>query len=293
MTFRAQRSREGWYGLLVCLALLAADALLIANVARRPISGLSFVLVLLVLLSLPIVIFVAYRSWGCLSLEYRVDRDGVTVVWGALRQAVPIGQIQRIVRGSSCGRVRPWPWPGPYAATRIAAPGKPLLCYSTRSPAEQLLLVTADVDYGISPSDTDGFVAALQQRHLLGAARMLPTQPRFAALWQWRFWRDHVAQGLLVAGLALCLALFGFLAFRFPGLPEQVALHFNSLDRPDRLGPRQGLFLLPLIGLLSYAVNAIWGGAVYRRQRLAALTLWAGAVVVQIIAGLALWSLIR
>jgi len=289
--FKPLRSREGWYGLLVCLALLAASGLLITIVARRPISGLSFVLVMLVLLSLPIMLFVAYRSWGCFSLEYRVDRDGVTMIWGPLRQAVPMAQIERIVRGASCGGIRRWPWPAPYAASRTIREEKPLFCYASRPPAEQLLLMTSAADYGISPADADGFLAALQERHLLGPARTLPTQPRFSALWQWRFWKDHVAQGLLLAGLLLCLAVFGFLAFRFPALPEQVALHFNVLDQPDRLGPRLGLFIVPLIGLLSYAVNAVWGGAVYRRQRLAALIMWGGAVSVQVIAALALWSL--
>lgn len=286
------RSREGWYGVLVCLGLLAADGLLITMAARRPVSGLSFVLLVLVLLSIPAIVFLAYRSWGCFSLEYRVDRDGVTMVWGPLRQAVPMSQIERIVRGVSCQRTRRWPWPGPYAASRTVGGEKPLLCYATRPPTEQLLLVADAAEYAISPADPDGFLSALQQRHLLGPARTLPTQPRLSGLWQWRFWNDRLAQALLLAGLILCLAVFGILAFRFPALPEQVALHFSALDQPDRLGPREGLFILPLIGLLSYAVNAVWGGVVYRRQRLAALILWGGALSVQVIAALALWSLI-
>jgi uncharacterized membrane protein len=97
---------------------------------------------------------------------------------------------------------------------------------------------------------------------------------------------------LLLTGLLLCLALFGFLAFRFPVLPESVPLHFDAAGQPDRIGPRQGLFLLPLIGLLAWGINAVWGGVIYRRQRLAAYLLWGGAIAVQVIAGLALWGLI-
>ena len=167
-----------------------------------------------------------------------------------------------------------------------------LLSYATRPPAEQLLLVTSRMVYGISPAEQERFLEALQERHLMGPARILPTEPTWPRLWRWRFWQDRVGQGLLLAGLLLCLALFGFLAFRFPVLPESVPLHFDAAGQPDRIGPRQGLFLLPLIGLLAWGINAVWGGVIYRRQRLAAYLLWGGAIAVQVIAGLALWGLI-
>ena len=83
----------------------------------------------------------------------------------------------------------------------------------------------------------------------------------------------------------VCLEAFAYT------LPEEVVLHFNSAQEPDRVGPRQGLFLLPLIGLLAWGINTVWGGVIYHRQRLAAYLLWGGAIAVQIIAGLALGSL--
>ena len=293
MTFKPLRSRQGWYGLLSCLVLLAVDALLLRFLLSMPISGTSFILALLVLLSLPLLLYLAYRTWGCFSLEYRVDRDGVTIVWGPMRRAVPMGQIERIVRrGLPSETPRRWPWPGPYAATRSESSLGQLLSYATRPPAEQLLLVTPRMVYGISPADQERFLEALQERHLMGPARTLPTEPTWPRLWRWRFWQDRVGQGLLLAGLLLCLALFGFLAFRFPALPESVPLHFDAAGQPDRIGPRQGLFLLPLIGLLAWGINAVWGGVIYRRQRLAAYLLWGGAIAVQVIAGLALWGLI-
>ena len=277
--------------MLGCLVVLAVDGLLWYSLRGRPISGLSFVLALLILLSLPLLGYLAYRTWGCFSLEYRVNRDGVTIVWGPLRQPLPMAQIERIVRGGAPSARHRWPWPGPYAAARSESPLGPRLSYATRPAAEQLLLVTPEMVYGISPAEPESFLEALQERHLLGPARTLPTEPVWPRLWQWRFWQDRVGQGLLLAGLLLSLALFGFLAFRFLALPEQVVLHFNAAGQPDRVGARQRLFLLPLIGLLAWGINGVWGGVIYRRQRLAAYLLWGGAVAVQIIAGLALWSL--
>jgi len=292
VTFKPLPSRHGWYGLLSCLALLAIDALLLRLLSSWPVSGLSFVLALLVLLSLPLLLYLAYRTWGCFGLHYQVTRDGVTIVWGPLRQVVPMGQIERIVRGGVPSQKRHWwPWPGPYAATRRASPLGRVLSYAARPSAEQLLLVTPEVVYGISPAEPVRFLEALQERHQLGPARTLAAGPVWPRLWQWRFWQDRVGQGLLLAGLLLSLALFALLSFRFPALPEQVVLHFSVAGHPDRFGPRQRLFLLPLIGLLAWGINGVLGGLIYRRQRLAAYLLWGGAVAVQIIAGLALGSL--
>jgi hypothetical protein len=146
--------------LLSCLVLLAVDTLLLRFLLGRPISGTSFILALLVLLSLPLLLYLAYRTWGCFSLEYRVDRDGVTIVWGPMRRAVPMGQIERIVRGGSPSeRPRRRPWPGPYAATCSESPLGQLLSYATRPPAEQLLLVTPMMVYGISPAEQERFLA--------------------------------------------------------------------------------------------------------------------------------------
>jgi len=294
VTFKPLRSRQGWYGLLVGLALLAADGLLLSVVLGRPIDGPSFVLVLLILLSLPLLLYLAFRLWGCFNLRYLVDRNGVTIVWGPMRQEVALGQIERIVKGGTVQRrLAWWPWPGLHAAVGGESDLGPYFSLATRPPAQQLLLVTPGKVYGISPAEPERFLEALQERNLLGPAHILPAEPRWPSLWSWGFWRDRLGQALLLSGVALVLALFGFLAFRFPSLPPEIPLHFDALGRPDRVGPRQGLFLLPLIGLLAWTINTAWGGLIYRRQRLAAYLLWGGTIAVQIIAGLALASLIR
>jgi len=294
VTFKPLRSHQGWYGLLSCLGLLAGDTLLLVTLARRPINGLSFIRGFMVLLSLPLLCYLVYRTWGCFTLKYRVSRDGVTIVWGPMRQVVPMAQVVRMVHGGG-GMAKQgwWHWPGPHASVRGEGPLGHWVSFASRRPAEQLLLVTADGVVGISPAGAERFVQVVQERHLLGPARHLSAEPKWPRPWGWRFWQDRVGQGLLLAGLALVLVLFGFLAFRFPTLPEQVVLHFDSAGQPDRVGARQGLFLLPLIGLLAWGVNAVWGIAIYRRQRLAAYLLWGGAIAVQIIGGLALASLIR
>lgn len=293
MTFKPVPFRQGWYGLLAILLLMALDGVLVALVVTFPVSWMSFTLTLLVLLTLPLLLYLAYRTWGCLTLQYWVNRNGVTIVWGPLRQAVPMNDVQRIVRGCVAEMRRPWPWPGRHAARHVECSLGPLTSFATRPPQEQLLLVTSSGSFGISPQDREGFLEALQERRRLGPSGKVPSGPSWPAPWNWHFWQDRTGQGLVLGGLALCLALFGLLTFQFPALPDRVSLHFNAAGMPDRTGPRGQLFILPIIGLIVWAINLLWAALIYRNQRLAAYLLWGGAAAVQILAGLALWSLLR
>ena len=85
MSFKSIPSSDRWYGLLAMLGLLGVDILLIAGLRTRPVDGLTFILVLIVLGNLLALFYLGYRSFGALTLEYWVDRDGVTLVWGPTR----------------------------------------------------------------------------------------------------------------------------------------------------------------------------------------------------------------
>jgi len=58
--------------------------------------------------------------------------------------------------------------------------------------------------------------------------------------------------------------------------------------------PKSGLFVLPMIGLITWVFNLLMGSGSNRQvQQGAAYLLWGGAVAVQMIAGLALFNLMR
>jgi hypothetical protein len=175
----------------------------------------------------------------------------------------------------------------------VAAPGV-VISYATRPPTEQLLLVGDSVSYGLSPADPDRFLAALQARYALGTARPLKAELRRPPFWTWPLWQDITALALIGAGLLGLLLMFGLLCFRFPGLSADLPLHFDVNGIPDRIAPKSGLFALPMIGLVTWAFNLIAGVWLYRRvQRAGAYLLWGGALIVQGIAGLALFNLMR
>lgn len=279
------------------LSLLDLDVLAIRAVLARPVDGESFLLVLWVLGSLLAVAYLGYRTVGAFTLAYWVDRDGVTLVWGPTRQIVPMGQIQRIQRGTAgpaLNRAYPWHWPYRYRRRMVCADVPVLNSYATRSPVEQVILVTAGDCYGLSPADPERFLAALQARYALGAARPLRAELRRPPFWTWGLWRDLAALALIGLGLLGVLILFGALCFRFPALSSDLPLHFDVAGIPDRIAPKSGLFALPIIGLATWGFNLLAGIFMYRRvQQGGAYLLWVGALVVEGIAGLALFNLMR
>ncbi len=297
MTFKPFPSSDRWYGLLAILGLLGLDVLAVRAVTARPVDGESFLLVLWVLGSLLAVIYLGYRTVGAFTLAYWVDRDGVTLVWGPTRQIVPMGQIQRIQRGTAgpaLNRAYPWHWPYRDRRRMVCADVPVLNSYATRSPVKQVILVTAGECYGLSPDDPERFLAALQARYALGAARPLQTELRRPPFWTWGLWRDRAALALIGLGLLGVLILFGALCFRFPALSSDLPLHFDVAGIPDRIAPKSGLFALPIIGLATWGFNLLAGIFMYRRvQQGGAYLLWAGALVVEGIAGLALFNLMR
>jgi hypothetical protein len=297
MTFKPLSCSDRWYGVLAMLGLVLVDAGFVWIILHRPVDGLSFVLVLWFLASLLIFMYMGYRTLGAFTLEYWVDRDAVTLVWGPTRQIVPVGQIRNVLVGASehqTPRAQPWHWPCP--DRRRAAWGElgVVNSYATRPLDQQLILVTAAESYGVSPADPGGFLSALQERYALGVARPLRAELRRPPVWTWPLWRDRVALVLIGAGLLGVLLMFGVLCFRFPELSSDLPLHFDASGVPDRIVPKSGLFVLPIIGLIAWAFNLVVGIWLYQRvQQGAAYLLWGGAVFVQMVAGLALFNLMR
>ncbi len=298
MTFKPEECLARWYGLVAVVVLPLLSLLGALVILSRPVGGLSFLLTLLVLLSLAAAVYIGYRTLGAFTLEYWVDRDAVTMVWGPTRQVVPIGAIQEIIVGASAQALTPprfWHWPCVDRRRMLYANALGLVnAYATRPPAEQIFLTTTGETFSLSPVDAAGFVAALQERYALGPARQVQTEIQRPPLWTWSLWRDPVALFLIWAGLFGVILLFGVLSFRFPHLSSDLPLHFDVNGIPDRISSKTGLFALPVIALLAWGFNLIAGIVLYRRvQRGAAYLLWGGALVVQGIAGLALFNLMR
>jgi hypothetical protein len=266
------------------------------DILNQQINFLSFLVGLLVLMSLPVLVVLAYQTLNCATLRYHLDRNGIAIRWGGTERLIPIDEIQQILPGRLAqGEIlhrRGWRWPGHERGVgRLSGIGL-VRFLATRPWPDQLLLVTSRQAFGISPRDPERFLQAFAARRELGPNRRLEPEARHSRWLTWPFWTDHTAWVLLGAALIVNLGLFAFLSARFPGLDLQLPLHFNNLGQADRIGGKTELFALPIIGLIILGTNLVLGLALYKRERAGAYLLWGATAAAQCLFWLATFSLV-
>ncbi|MCS6828342.1 MAG: PH domain-containing protein [Caldilinea sp.] len=296
MVFAAKPAPARWEGVAVIVWIVLLDLLMVVWALRRPIDLLQFVLFLGVVLSIPVLIHLLYRTWAAFSLEYWIDRNAVTLRWAHLQQIIPMQSVHEIVRGA------PWPetpkasllrWPMPFLDVEAQPSAQSIHLCATRPPSECITLKTETGAYVLSPSDEGGFIEALQERYRLGATQQVRPK-RVQRTWlATMLGADRQGLWLLGIGMIGVLLLFAVLTISFPDLPDVLAVRYNSQGLPVEIREKTVLFRLVFIGLLAWAVNAIGGvWLASQRHRTAAHMLWGGAIVVQFFLLLALVSLI-
>ncbi len=281
------------------VVILLIDATLILSLIGRPPSFTSFLLGSLVLLSLGPLAFLAYRIYQLLTLRYLLDRDSVTIVCGSVRQVVPLSNLSSVVaptgsRGKGLSDL-PSPrlaWLGCWLGRSQGKDMGPLLSYATEPPKRQLFLVTRSSAYALSPSNPAGFLAALEARRQMGATLALEEKTTYGTLISLPFWRDRLAQLLLVLGALANAALFAYLLARYPTLPRILPLHFTAFGGIDRIAPKEQILRLPTIGLITFIANALLGFAFHRREPLATYLLAGTGLLAQFLIAIALLHII-
>jgi hypothetical protein len=300
LTWRAKISLGVPLGLLFIALVIALDVWLLDQLVNnsirlQQISVLSFLMLLAVLLSVPLLIVLIFQTLGCLTLRYHLDRNGLIIRWLGAQQSIPIRDIQRIVPGhpfdGTVVRRRGLHWPGHERGVGMVPGIGHTRFLATRPLRDQLLLVAPGEAFGISPQDPEAFLLAYEARRELGPNRLLKRGLYRGTLLTWPLWTDSTAGVLLGVGIIINLALFGFLGLRYPSLDLQLPLHFNSLGVVDRIGTRIELFTLPIIGLIILLTNTVLGIILYQRERAGSYLLWGSAAAVQALFWLAIFGI--
>lgn len=104
---------------------------------------------------------------------------------------------------------------------------------------------------------------------------------------------DRIGLSFLLLSLALGLAMVLYLLLRYEQLPETLALHWNANGLPDRIGTRRDLWLLPFIMAIVTVANIGLAWLAEAFDRFAARLLLAGSCLVQLVAWVALLSIVR
>lgn len=283
-------------GVALIFLVLIFDTLMAWGISQVGISLLAFLLFLLVIASLFVLLLLGYWLYGLIGSSYLVDRNALVIRWGASVQVVPMGNVTAVLEGSQVkglSRFRGIWWPGLRLGYGELEELGPTHFFATGPLQRQVILVTPETAYALSPADPDAFLENVRKRLSMGPTQSVEQASRQPAILTWHFWSDRLGLALLGGALVLMVALFGFISLRYPSLAELQPLHFNAVGEPDRWGTRAQVFTLPFIGLLALIANAGLGILLYDRERPASYLLWSGAVVVQLLAWGATLGLLR
>jgi hypothetical protein len=148
---------------------------------------------------------------------------------------------------------------------------------------QQLIIVTPDMNYAISPADVEGFVEAFRVRFEMGPTQTVQPAHLMPAIMRWPFWSDRLAHTLVLIAIGLNALLFAGCFARYPALPPQLVLHFDPSGAPDRFGPLNQIFGPAIIALQLFVINFLIALGVYSRgEKLAAYLAWGGSAIVQL-----------
>ncbi len=284
MEWRTDKQAGTLFGIAILIALLIFDAGVFLYLRSRPIDVLTFFGGLASVLSLAAMAVVIYWLYGLRRSGYALDRNQLTIFWGATRHVVPTHLIEQVVPGENVSgsiRFRGGRWPGLWIGSGDV-PEIGLTLFNATTPLDrQLLVITPVAAYAISPIDREGFVEAFETRKAMGPTQDVLQESTRPAFFDWPLWTDRLAHGLSLGAAILCAALFAYLCLRYPELPKRIPLHFDAAGAPDRTGAPNDVFILPAIGLLALGVNLLVGLPVYLRERVAGYLLAGGAILVQ------------
>lgn len=236
---------------------------LLVRGALRGISFAAFAGDVVAAILLCLAVLIGYWAYALYHLRYVVDED-LVVVWGATRQVIPVGQIERIVLGRKFGnpRMDGISWPGCCVGRgHVESIGEVLFYSAHRSPAELVYVSTPQATFGLSLADARGLartVQAAQEQERGEPGRVMALHGTFPGQ---ALLMDRRAVLLAGAALIVFLVAAGYIASRYLALPLTLPLPYPPAEGPQRVGQRSELLRLPataLVWLIAGLVIAAW-----------------------------------
>lgn len=212
----------------------------------------------------------AYWTYGCATLRYHLDRNGLTIQWGDIRQLIPMDRIQRLVPGRELPppKITGVSWLGHHTGMAPVGELGDTIFYSThRSHEEILYVVTPEQCYGISVPDEVRFAEELQAHQKMGPLLSLPQITERASLAALPVWRDPLALSLALAAAFGCAVTLGYVFYSYPGLQESIPFGFPSLGGITRVDDKREILSIPITGLGLLAVNLVLGFILHAWER--------------------------
>lgn len=227
----------------------------------------------------------AYWTYCCWTLEYDLDRNGLTIRWGDIRQHIPMDRIERLVTGREypAPKISGVNWMGHHIGKADVEGLGEVLVYATNISIEDLLyVVTPTQTYGISVSDEARFAHDLQGHQKLGQLISLPQVTERMSIASQPFWHDPIAQGLAMLSVLAFAVTVGYVFHQYPGLPNSIPFAFPSLGSVTRVDDKEGLLTIPITGVGLLAINLVLGYVLHAWDRAVGYLLFLAASGMQV-----------
>lgn len=228
-----------------------------------------------------------FWTYSLATLSYALDRNGLVITWGPVRQVIPLQSIDRLVPGGAAGvpRVHGVSWWGHHIGSGEVARLGPVLFYSTHQTADQVLYVmTDDRAYAITMEDPTTFAREVQERQALGpTAEVAHRVERSGHLLQ-TLLADPRARWLAIASIVGLVLVWLQIALRYDALPETLTLPFppNTSDAVVNVTGREALLEPPRAATLLLAIDLILGTLVHAWDRMAGYVVLGAGIAVQV-----------
>ena len=228
-----------------------------------------------------------FWTYSLATLSYALDRNGLVITWGPMRQVIPLQSIDRLVPASAAGapRVRGVSWWGHHVGRAEVLRLGTVLFYSTHQSLDQVLYVlTDDRAYAITIEDATTFAREVQERQALGPTAEVAHRVEHSGHLLQALLADPRARWLAIASIVGLVLVWLQIALRYDTLPETLTLAFppSTSDAVVNVTGREALLEPPRVATLLLAIDLILGTLVHSWDRMAGYVVLGAGIVVQL-----------
>jgi hypothetical protein len=269
----------------VVLCLVLGLALLYKGLSHDPSLDQLWPL-LVSALFLFLAVLYAYWTWCSFSLSYVVDRNSLSIRWGAIKQIVPLVNIERLIpaaQESDAPDIQGIDWNGHHVGkANVPTLGEVLFYSGHRAMGDVLYVQTSSDVYAISVPDPVDFARAVQSNQMRGSLFDQRQAVHREGIALQSFWLDQQARFLTFLLLGSFVVVLAYVLQTYPDLSQSVALRFPSLGNLVRVADKSELLDIPRSAAAFLGVNLLLAVLLHPWERMVSIVLLLAGIAIQI-----------
>jgi hypothetical protein len=267
----------------ITVLALSGSVVCFWQAVERPRTSTVILVLLMALVLLVIAGIAAYRGYALQQGGYILERDGLRLRWGLRSEDIPLQDIEWIRPIAELGYRVPLPlWNVPGAVLgSVMVPELGRLEFIASDLETTLVVATRSKLFAISPQDPARFMQVFSRTKEMGSLSPMAAYSSLPAGYMQQVWSDPVARIPLLANFGLTLALLVVVSLLIPRREFFLMQAYLPPGVEPTPQPPQRLLLLPILGILTLAVDVVFGLFFYRRsdQRVVAYLLWVSGML--------------